>query len=100
MTRAEYLLVCLLEELGEAAQAVSKALRFRLDNYHPDDPTTDNADLISHELNDVIAVAQMLQVKNEISHLLDRQMIRRKQDKLETYLLAHVQEEELDHDRP
>lgn len=94
MTRTEYLLICLLEELGETAQAVSKALRFGLDNYHPDDPTTDNADLISHELNDVLAVAGMLQAGNELSHILDSRMIISKQDKVETYLQAHLVREE------
>jgi len=95
LTRTEYLLVCLLEELGEAAQAVSKALRFGLGSYHPDDPTTDNADLISHELNDVVAVALILQNENQLSHITDRQMIQSKQDKIQTYL---KKKEELDHD--
>lgn len=89
MNHSEYLLVCLLEELGEAAQAASKGLLFGLGSFHPDDPTTDNADLISHELNDVIAVALMLQENNDLSHIIDRQMIQRKQTKLRTYCLNH-----------
>ena len=35
MNKQEYLLTCLSEECAEIQQAVSKALRFGLDNYNP-----------------------------------------------------------------
>jgi NTP pyrophosphatase (non-canonical NTP hydrolase) len=59
-----HLLQCLTEECAEVIQAVSKALRFGLD----DDHQADNLDIVSprkyivKELNDVMAVVDELQI--------------------------------------
>lgn len=56
MTETEYLLTCLAEECAEVIQAITKALRFGLDNGadHYDGKT--NADMITAELADVFAL--------------------------------------------
>ena len=59
MNRTEHLLTCLAEEAAEVAHRVSKALRFGLDEVQPGQKLT-NAQMIEQELNDLIAVADML----------------------------------------
>lgn len=60
MNRTEHLLACLAEEAAEVGLAVGKALRFGLDDGYPQESTT-NADDIARELNDLFAVAEMLE---------------------------------------
>lgn len=59
MTREEHLLTILAEECSEVAQRASKAIRFGLLEIEPGQPKT-NAERIMDELNDLIAVYQML----------------------------------------
>jgi len=59
MTRSEHLLVILAEECNEVAQRVSKALRFGLEEIQPGQGKT-NAERISDELDDLMAVLEML----------------------------------------
>ena len=59
MNRTEHLLACLAEECAEGAQAVGKALRFGLDDGYPGTDRK-NADDIAKELNEMLAVAEML----------------------------------------
>jgi NTP pyrophosphatase (non-canonical NTP hydrolase) len=59
MDRIQHLLVCLMEECAEVQQAAAKALRFGLEDGYPDTDRTNYED-IEKELNDVIAVAEML----------------------------------------
>lgn len=60
MNRIEHLLTCLAEEAAEVAQAATKALRFGLDDGYPGSGRT-NAQDIAKELNDLIAVAELLE---------------------------------------
>jgi hypothetical protein len=59
MTRTEHLLCILAEECSEVAQRASKALRFGLAEVQPGQTLT-NAQRIMEEVNDFIAVYQML----------------------------------------
>lgn len=59
MTREQYLLVCLMEEAAEIQQLAAKALRFGLDNHHPDS-TEPNYATLRKELIDFDAVRYML----------------------------------------
>ncbi|HYH65426.1 MAG TPA: hypothetical protein VD866_12085 [Urbifossiella sp.] len=59
MTRTEHLLTILAEECAEVAQRASKALRFGLAEVEPGQPLT-NAQRLMREVNDLIAVYQML----------------------------------------
>ena len=59
MNKTEHLLICIMEECAEIQQACAKALRFGLDDGHPDRDST-NADDIIREYADLQAVIQML----------------------------------------
>lgn len=59
MNKMEHLLICLAEEAAEMQQAACKALRFGLDDGHPDGQTT-NAEDIMKEYTDLIAIMTML----------------------------------------
>jgi hypothetical protein len=59
MTRTEHLLTMVAEECAEVAQRCSKALRFGLSEVQPGQDKT-NAQRIMDEVNDFIAVYQML----------------------------------------
>lgn len=60
MNLTEHLLTCLAEECAEVQQAVSKALRFGMDDGRPESQTT-NAQDIARELVDVLAIVEMLE---------------------------------------
>ncbi|MDR1939064.1 MAG: hypothetical protein LBQ73_11295 [Tannerellaceae bacterium] len=59
MNKTDYLLITLAEECGEVIQAVSKALRFGLDDHAPDSLES-NAERIVKELSDLKGVEIML----------------------------------------
>lgn len=65
MNRTEHLLACLAEECAEVAQAVGKALRFGLADGYPGTTRTNALD-IARELNDLFAVAEMLEEEGVI----------------------------------
>ena len=83
MDKIDNLLVCLNEECAEVQQAVSKALRFGLDNFYLDENKT-NADDIIAECNDIIAVIEMLQEYNIVK--IDRELVERKKRKVESFI--------------
>lgn len=61
MDTTEHLLTCLNEECSEVQQALSKALRFGMQDGYPNTERTNEGDLIT-ELNDLMAVLTMLEV--------------------------------------
>lgn len=61
MKQFENILVTVSEECAEIAQATSKALRFGLENYHPDNPDVTNADDILYEYIQLSALIELLQ---------------------------------------
>lgn len=60
MTKDEQLLVIAMEECAEIQQAISKALRFGMDNYHPSSPEITNGKAIWTEISQFNAVIQIL----------------------------------------
>lgn len=60
MNAIEYLLTCLAEEAGEVVQAACKAGRFGVTDAHPDRNLLPNNEYIVRELNDQLAVVEML----------------------------------------
>lgn len=70
MTKGENLLVTLSEECAEIQQAVSKSLRFGLENYNPVTPKLTNEKDIMTEYYQLITVMEMLIVSG-ILHDLD-----------------------------
>lgn len=86
MNRTEHLLTCLSEECAEVAQRTSKALRFGLAETQPAHILT-NAQRIVIELNDLLAVVEMLIEEGALPLIGDREAIAGKKAKVEKYLL-------------
>lgn len=85
MNKIEHLLTCLMEECAEVQQAASKALRFGLDDGAPDSITT-NADDITGECNDLIAIIEMLEEENIIIKKDHAKAIEQKKMKVRKYM--------------
>ena len=86
MTRTEHLLVCLAEEAAEIQQAVSKALRFGLQDGYPDTDRTNARDIML-EWCDLSAIITMLQYDNVLPRdIHQRNHYIAKREKVEKYL--------------
>jgi len=86
MNKEEHLLVCLAEECAEVQQAISKALRFGLDDGYPNSTTT-NADDILDEIKDVIAIVEMLEEYKVINRTASiERAIKKKKEKVTRYM--------------
>ena len=85
MNRTEHLLTCLAEECAEVQQAVAKALRFGLGDGYPGALTT-NAQDISHEFSDVLAIIEMLEAENLIERQHDTHAIERKKGRVLAFM--------------
>lgn len=86
MTRVEMLLVQLGEEASEVVKEVAKCLRFGPDEIYKPIGITNSARVFS-ELQDLIAVAEMLQVHSILpENLRDEAMIYAKKVKVELHL--------------
>jgi len=88
MTREQMLLTQLMEECNEVAQRCSKAIRFGMDEKQVDQEET-NFERIVYELQDLVAVADMISGSNSNNTLytsLDEDMFHLKQQKVEKYL--------------
>ncbi|MCL2364000.1 MAG: hypothetical protein FWC71_04985 [Defluviitaleaceae bacterium] len=86
MTKTEHLLTCLIEECAEIQKAAAKALRFGLDDHHPDIPGTTNADEIAQEYIDLLAIVEMLREDGIIPMLESRDRAQAKKDKVTKYM--------------
>ena len=84
MKREEHLLVILAEECAEIQQAVTKALRFGLDDHWQNEPT--NKVKISQELADLMGIYFML-LREDVIPLSEESLITAKQEKIEKFLL-------------
>lgn len=87
MTIEEHLLVTLAEEAAELQKVVAKALRFGLDDTWRDAEYTDSPRiLILKELNDLMAVAEMLAQKDTLPWpLMDGDLIEAKKLKVRKF---------------
>jgi len=86
MTKTEHLLTCLIKECAEIQKAAAKALRFGLDDHHPNMPTTTNADEIAQEYIDLLAIIEMLREEGIIPTLDSPEMVQAKKDKVMKYM--------------
>jgi hypothetical protein len=84
MNRIEHLLVIFAEECSEVAQETSKALRFGV-NEQRDLPTS-NLDRIEKEFSQLLAMREMLMTEGIIINL-DFEVMKKKKEKVEEYLL-------------
>jgi len=77
MTRYEHLMTILMEEAAEVQQAVSKALRFGLDDKHPETGVS-NLQQLNVELSQLDALVEMLidmDVKLELNPRVKQQKV-------------------------
>ena len=87
MNKEEHLLVCLSEECAEVQQAVSKALRFGLDDCRPRSNIS-NLEDIAKEVNHVHAVVELL-IENlgvPFTEFCKRKEIAEKKDKVKKFM--------------
>ncbi len=85
MNHTEYLLTCLAEEAVEVAQRATKALRFGCDEVQPGQGLS-NTRRIRQELNDLIAVAEMLEEAGVLVLPLEVDAIDRKKAKVAAFM--------------
>ena len=85
MTRKEHLLVCLSEECNEVIHALSKTLRFGPDEIWPKLDQS-NIERVRIELNDLFAVANMLEAEGFDLSINASDMVA-KQAKVEKYII-------------
>lgn len=92
MNRTEHLLTCLAEEAAEVAQAATKALRFGLQDTNPRTGTTAEQHICA-ELNDLVAVAELLRERGALPHLdgTDNAQIGAKKAKVARYMAISEQ---------
>ena len=82
MTKTEYLMTCIIEECSEIQKEVCKGLRFGFDDINPATNET-NLTAIKHELNDLLAVVEMI---DELKDFKSEGLIIRKQEKLKHWM--------------
>ena len=86
MNRKEHLLTILAEECMEIGKECTKALRFGINDHHPTQTGT-NAQKISDEYNDLLAVIAMLNDEGFLNVTIDKEKIAKKKERVEKYLL-------------
>jgi NTP pyrophosphatase (non-canonical NTP hydrolase) len=84
-------LAMLLEELGEAQQAVGKILRHGYESKHPNGGPTNRASL-TREIGDVLVVVELLAHADDISHQEMTLAMTKKRERVNLY--AHHQDSE------
>lgn len=85
MTRQEHLLTCLAEEAAEIQQAVSKALRFGLDDGYPGTDRT-NAEDIAKEIIDFLSIVELLTEARVLPVIPSMKAIEAKKEKVRQYM--------------
>ena len=87
LTETDILLIQLMEEAAEVQKVCSKALRFGLEEVEPDKPMQlNNAERISRELADFLAVAKMLLAKEKIPGYHNMQSMVDKTEKVKAFM--------------
>lgn len=82
----EHLLTCLAEECAEIQKAVTKSLRFGLDDRKPQGLTT-NLEDIAIELTDMLAVVELLnEIEPGIRPIIERHVVEAKKDKVRRFM--------------
>jgi hypothetical protein len=95
LNEEQHLLITLLEECAELQKVVSKALRFGLDDSWRDAEYTDSPRALIHkELNEVIAVAELLAERGTLPDLyITRALIEAKKAKVIDFGFAYARKE-------
>lgn len=83
MNYYENMMVVANEECAEVQKEISKALRFGIDNHHPDEPNITNGERILKEFHQLRAVMDMLVIHRIIPALPEEQIHQVYRDKIE-----------------
>jgi len=86
MNKKEHLLVCVNEECSEVAKAITKILRFGVDDRYPPISGTTNLEKLSEECTDVLAVLEMLEDAKIVQINRSRAAIELKKAKVFRYM--------------
>ena len=79
-------LAILLEELGEAQQAIGKILRHGYESFHPRVPDITNRETLEKELGDVLFAIEMLCGSNDLNMGEIKEWAKQKSMRIEQYL--------------
>lgn len=96
MNRSQHFLWILAEECAEVAQRASKASRFSLDEIQ-EGQTLNNAERIMVEYADLVATMEKLLEEGVVTYPNNfQEMIERKKDRIEKFLLLSAKQGTLD----
>ena len=84
----------LQEECAEVTQAISKCLRFGIDNYKPGKPKT-NREHLAEEIGDLIAMIELCYDNDIVDVLQVKEAQHRKFDKLKKWSTIYEQTENI-----
>lgn len=85
MDKEQYYLQLVAEECAEIIQVCSKATRFGIDNFPPKQPTATNRVRLKEEINDLLAVLQVLQDECGIDTEMEPELVSKKINKVGKY---------------
>ena len=94
MNKTDEIMFILQEECAEVIQAISKCLRFGIDNYKPGKPKT-NREHLAEEIGDLIAMIELCYENDIVDPLQVKEAQHRKFDKLKKWSTIYEQTENI-----
>jgi NTP pyrophosphatase (non-canonical NTP hydrolase) len=94
MNKTDEIMFILQEECAEVTQAISKCLRFGIDNYKPGKPKT-NREHLAEEIGDLIAMIELCYDNDIVDPLQVKEAQHRKFDKLKKWSTIYEQTENI-----
>jgi NTP pyrophosphatase (non-canonical NTP hydrolase) len=94
MNKNDEIMFILQEECAEVTQAISKCLRFGIDNYKPGKPKT-NREHLAEEIGDLIAMIELCYDNDIVDILQVKEAQHRKFDKLKKWSTIYEQTENI-----
>ena len=94
MNKTDEIMFILQEECVEVTQAISKCLRFGIDNYKPGKPKT-NREHLAEEIGDLIAMIELCYDNDIVDPLQVKEAQHRKFDKLKKWSTIYEQTENI-----
>ena len=94
MIKTDEIMYILQEECAEVTQAISKCLRFGIDNYKPGKPKT-NREHLAEEIGDLIAMIELCYDNDIVDPLQVKEAQHRKFDKLKKWSTIYEQTENI-----
>jgi len=85
LNKKEYLLICLMEELNEVSQNLSKCLRFTAEHVYDSSGLT-NLDRVCNELQDMDLIRKLLKEEGVDTYHIDERYTNEKARRTEMYM--------------